>query len=117
MAKSAQRKVSQKLVEIVKKGIQEKKGEEIVTLDIYKANPSVCDYFIICHGNSNTQVQALADEVVRVVKEDMGEKPFHTEGLKNSEWIIIDYVNVVVHIFQKKFREFYDLENLWGDAA
>ncbi len=109
-------KSSLKIVEFVKKAIEEKKGEEIVTLDIYKTNPSVCDYFIICHGNSNTQVAAIAEEIQEMVRENLGEKPFHVEGMKNAEWVLVDYVNVVVHIFQQDFRRFYDLENLWGDA-
>ena len=104
------------LVNLVKKGIEEKKGEEIVTLDIYKINPSVCDYFVICHGNSNTQVAAIAEEVQKIVKKEMGEKPFHVEGIRNAEWVLIDFVDVVVHIFQKEFRSFYDLEHLWADA-
>ncbi len=110
-------KSSLRLVEFVKKGIEEKKGEEIVTLDIYKTNPTVCDYFVICHGNSNTHVEAIAEEVQRMVREETGDKPFHVEGVNNAEWVLIDYVDVVVHVFQKEFRSFYDLENLWGDAS
>lgn len=117
MAKRKRENSSSKLAEIVKKGIEEKKGEEIVTLDIYKTNPTICDYFIICHGNSNTHVGAIADEIQKMVKENLGEKPFHVEGVSNAEWILIDYVNVVVHIFRKEFRQFYDLENLWADAV
>ena len=104
------------LVNLVKKGIEEKKGEEIVTLDIYKINPSICDYFVICHANSNTQVSAIADEVQKMVKDGIGENPFHVEGKSNAEWVLIDFVSVVVHIFQKEFRSFYDLEHLWADA-
>lgn len=115
MAKRKKDNSSLKLVELVKKGIEEKKGEEIVTLDIYKTNPSVCDYFVICHGNSNTQVAAIADEVQKVVRESIGEKPFHVEGVNNAEWVLIDFVNVVVHVFQKDFRKFYDLEHLWAE--
>lgn len=117
MAKRKVEKASLKLAELVKKGIEEKKGQEIVTLDIYKTNPTVCDYFIICHGTSNTQVSAIADEIQKTVQENLGEKPFHVEGVTNSEWILLDYVSVVVHIFQKEFRDFYDLENLWADAG
>lgn len=109
-------KATLKLVEFIKKGIEEKKGEEIVTLDIYKTNPTVCDYFIICHGNSNTHVASISDEIQDIVKKNVGDKPFHVEGVNNSEWVLLDYVNVVVHVFQKEFRSFYDLENLWGDA-
>lgn len=117
MAKGKKEKTSLKLAEIVKKGIEEKKGEEIVTLDIHKTNPSVCDYFVICHGTSNTHVGAIAEEIQKMVREETGEKPFHIEGVNNAEWILLDYVNVVVHIFQKEVRAFYDLENLWADAS
>ena len=116
MTKTKKAVSSKKLLSLIKKGIEEKKGEEIVTLDIHKTNPSVCDYFIICHGNSNTHVAAIADEVQKMVRDSVGEKPFHTEGVSNAEWVLLDYVNVVVHVFQKEFRLFYDLENLWGDA-
>lgn len=117
MAKRKTKNSSLKLAELVIKGIEEKKGEEIVTLDLHTTNPSVCDYFVICHGNSNTQVSAIANEVQKVVRENTGDKPFHVEGVRNAEWVLIDYVNVVVHIFQKEFRDFYDLEHLWGDAG
>jgi len=117
MTKKTKKIPSLDLVNLVKKGIEEKKGEEIVTLDIYKINPSVCDYFVICHGNSNTQVAAIADEVQKTVKEALGENAFHVEGMRNSEWVLIDFVNVVVHIFQKEYRSFYDLEHLWADAG
>lgn len=117
MAKGKKDNSSLKLAELAKKGIEEKKGEEIVTLDIYKTNPSVCDYFIVCHGTSNTHVGAIAEEVQKIVREELGQKPFHIEGVNNAEWILLDYVDVVVHIFQKNFRSFYDLENLWADAG
>ena len=117
MAKRKKENTSLKLAELVKKGIEEKKGEEIVTLDIHRTNPSVCDYFVICHGNSNTHVNTIAEEVQKVVKDNLGEKPFHVEGVNNAEWILIDFVNVVVHVFQKEARRFYDLENLWADAG
>ena len=117
MTKTEKAVTSKKLASLIKKGIEEKKGEEIVTLDIRKTNPSVCDYFIICHGNSNTHVASIADEVQKMVRDSVGEKPFHIEGVSNAEWVLLDYVNVVVHVFQKEFRIFYDLENLWGDAG
>ena len=116
MTKKTSKSPSKKLLDLVIKGIEEKKGEEIVTLDIYKTNPSVCDFFVICHGNSNTHVASIAEEVQRSVKEGLSENAFHVEGLGNSEWVLIDFVNVVVHVFQKEARAFYDLENLWGDV-
>ncbi|MEQ8324145.1 MAG: ribosome silencing factor [Vicingaceae bacterium] len=115
MTKKAPSIPSTKLVDLVKKGIEEKKGEEIVTLDIYKMNPSVCDYFVICHGNSNTHVASIAEQIQKTLREEMEERPYHVEGLSNSEWVLIDFVSVVVHVFQKEFRDFYDLEHLWAD--
>lgn len=106
--------------ELVKKfvvdGLQEVKGENITVLDLRNIDHAVTDFFIICEGNSNTQVNALADSVHKVVREAVEERPWHVEGKETSEWVLMDYVNVVVHIFQKGIREFYDLESLWGDA-
>jgi ribosome-associated protein len=77
---------------------------------------TVCDYFIICSGNSNTQVNAISGSVQKVVSKEIKDKPWHVEGETNAEWVLMDYVNVVVHIFQKHVRDFYDIESLWGDA-
>lgn len=104
------------LAEIVVKGIQEKKGKEIVCLNLRNIENAVCDYFIICHGDSNTQVEAIANSVDYEVKKATGENPWHKEGTQNAEWVLVDYVNVVVHIFQKDARGFYNLEKLWADA-
>lgn len=108
---------SSKLVEIVIEAIEEKKGEKVVILNLQKINQAVSDYFVVCHGNSSTQVAAIADEVEKKVKEELGESPFHTEGVTNAEWVLLDYVNVVVHIFQEEQRNYYDLEGLWADAV
>ena len=106
--------------ELVKKfvveGLQEIKGENITVLDLREIENAVTDFFIIAEGNSNTQVNSLADSVHKVVRENVGDKPWHIEGRENSEWVLMDYVTVVVHVFQKGIREFYDLEGLWGDA-
>lgn len=104
------------LAEIVVKGIQEKKGKDIICLNLRGLNNTVTDYFIICHGDSNTQVEAIANSVDYEVKKTTGENPWHKEGFQNAEWILVDYVNVVVHIFQKESRQFYNLEKLWADA-
>ena len=104
------------LLETIIKGIEEVKGERITLLDLTKIENSICNYFVICHGNSNTQVDAIARSVQKMAREQCKEKPWHSEGLENSEWILLDYVNVVVHIFQKQVRDFYDIESLWGDA-
>lgn len=97
-------------------GLQDVKGENITILDLREIENAVTDFFIIAEGNSNTQVNALADSVHKSVRESVGDKPWHVEGKDNAEWVLMDYVNVVVHIFQKGIREFYDLESLWGDA-
>ncbi len=107
---------TERLTEVIIKGIEEKKGEEITVLDLRSVEHSVCDFFVICHGNSNTQVNAIADGVEETVQKSLNDKPWHTEGHGNAEWILMDYVNVVVHIFQRHSREQYDLEGLWGDA-
>ncbi len=97
-------------------GLQEKKARDIVILDLREMSHAVCDYFIICHGDSTTQVEALADAVETEVREQLGEKPWHREGMENAQWILVDYVDVVVHVFHREAREFYDLEGLWADA-
>ena len=106
--------------ELVKKfvveGLQEIKGQNITVLDLREIENAVTDFFIIAEGNSNTQVNSLADSVHKVVRENVGDRPWHIEGRDNSEWVLMDYVTVVVHVFQKGIREFYDLEGLWGDA-
>ena len=105
----------QLITEIIK-GIEKVKGEHISILDLRDIENTVCDYFIICQGNSNTQVNAISGSVQKEVSRAIKDKPWHVEGESNAEWILLDYVNVVVHIFQKHIREFYDIESLWGDA-
>lgn len=107
---------SDALSEIIVKGIQEKKGKEIKSLNLKELKNTVCDYFIVCHGSSRTQVSAIADSVEDFVRKTSGDKPWRIEGQTNAEWILIDYVNVVVHIFLEETRGFYQLENLWADA-
>ena len=104
------------LIAEILKGIEDVKGENISILDLRDIENTVCDYFVLCEGNSNTQVSAIASSVQKNVSKTVKDKPWHVEGESNSEWILIDYVNVVVHVFQKHIREYYDLEGLWGDA-
>jgi ribosome-associated protein len=104
------------LISVIIKGIDDVKGENILLLDLREIENTVCDYFIICSGNSNTQVNAISGSVQKVVSKTLKDKPWHIEGQTNSEWILMDYVNVVVHVFQKHVRSFYDIESLWGDA-
>lgn len=104
------------LISVIIKGIDDVKGEDVQLLDLREIDNTVCDYFIICSGNSNTQVNAISGSVQKTVSKELKDKPWHVEGQNNSEWILMDYVNVVVHVFQKHVREFYDIESLWGDA-
>jgi len=97
-------------------GIEDVKGQNINILDLREIDNTVCDYFIICEGTSNTQVNAIVNTVQKKVSKELRDKPWHVEGLDNAEWVLIDYVNVVVHVFQKQIREYYDIESLWGDA-
>ena len=92
------------------------KGKDIVTLDLREINTAVTDYFVICHAPSKTQVDAIADKVEEVVFEKTHSKPYHVEGRDNTEWILIDFVDVVVHVFLESKREYYKLEELWADA-
>ncbi len=97
-------------------GILEKKGQEIVDLDLRKVHNAFCDHFVICHADSGTQVNAIADSVEKRVKEHLNERVGHREGMENATWILLDYNNIIVHIFQTQIREYYKLEDLWGDA-
>ncbi|MBV7270025.1 ribosome silencing factor [Winogradskyella luteola] len=97
-------------------GIEEVKGKEITILDLRDIENTVCDYFIICEGTSNTQVNAIVNSIHKQVSKTLKDKPWHIEGTDNAEWVLLDYVNVVVHVFQKHIREYYDIESLWGDA-
>ncbi|MBB4118816.1 ribosome-associated protein [Mesonia hippocampi] len=104
------------LIAAILEGIENVKGEEINLLDLREIENTVCDYFIICSGSSNTQVNAIVSSVQKVVSKTLKEKPWHVEGTDNAEWVLIDYVNIVVHVFQKQIRDYYDIESLWGDA-
>jgi len=104
------------LITAVISSIEDVKGNDISILDLREIENTVCDYFIICEGTSNTQVNAISNSVQKKVSKELKENPWHVEGEDNAEWILIDYVNVVVHVFQKHIREYYDIESLWGDA-
>jgi ribosome-associated protein len=105
------------LIHTIVEGILTKKGEEIVVLDLEKIGHAFCDSFIICHADSTTQVSAVADSVEKKVSEELHVKVHHREGMQNSIWILLDFNEVLVHIFQKEFRDYYKLEQLWGDAV
>ena len=104
------------LLSSIIKGIEDVKGLDIDILDLRGIENSVCDYFVICNGNSNTQVNAIVGSVQKGVSKELKDKPWHVEGTDVGEWVLMDYVNVVVHVFQKHIREYYNIESLWGDA-
>ena len=107
---------SAQLVDVVVKGIQEVKGKDIVHLDMRSVPNSVAEHFVICNGGSDRQVEAIYNSVEKFTKEHMEEKPWNVEGKENADWILMDFVDVVVHIFTPDRRSFYGLEDLWGDA-
>ena len=104
------------LSEIAVHGMQEKKGHDIVRLDLRDLNSAVSDYFIVCNADSATQVKAIADSVEDEIYKSTEATPWRKEGLENAEWIILDYFDVVIHIFKTEKRDFYGIEDLWGDA-
>lgn len=104
------------LIEAIIEGVRRKKGESILDLNLAKLNNSQCNHYIICHGNSNTQVEAIARSVEETVQEITGENAWHTDGYRNAQWILLDYSDVMVHVFQKDIRYHFDLESLWADA-
>ncbi|TWO34444.1 ribosome silencing factor [Seonamhaeicola sediminis] len=113
----AKEKISaDQLISVIISGIEDVKGKEINILDLREIENTVCDYFVICEGTSNTQVNAIVNSIQKKVSKELKDKPWHVEGEDNAEWVLIDYVNVVVHVFQRHVREYYDIESLWGDA-
>ena len=107
---------SNELSEVIVKGMQEKKAEDIVVLDLRNIPNSVADFFVVCTGNSDTQVDAISDSVEEFVFKADQQSPWHVEGKMSKEWVLIDYVDVVVHVFKEETREFFGIEDLWGDA-
>ena len=96
--------------------IQNVKGNKIISLDLRKIDSAICEYFVICTGTSNTHVSAIEDSIKKSIAKETGEKPWHVEGNNIGEWVLMDYSDIVVHIFQEKIREFYNIEGFWGDA-
>lgn len=116
MVKNKIAQESTSISELVIHGIQEKKGNDIVRLDLRNIHSSVADYFVVCHAESSTQVKAIAQSVEEEVFKALKLDPWRKEGLQNADWIILDYIDVVVHVFKTDKREFYGIEDLWGDA-
>lgn len=107
---------TKQLVESIVSGIQDKRGSDIVIVDLTHIEGAIANYFIICQGNSTTQVEAITRSVSDITYKNLKEKPLNVVGLENSEWVALDFVDVMVHIFQPKVRRFYNLEDLWDDA-
>ena len=105
------------LKDAILEGIQRIKGEKITIIDLKTIHHTECDYFVICSGNSNTQVDSLAHSVEKTVDELCEQKVIHREGYRNAWWILLDYGDIMVHVFQKEARDFYNLEGLWADAS
>lgn len=101
---------------IIADAIQDKKGQNVISLDLRKTGGSISDYFVICNADSTTNVSAIADNIIKEAKEQLGLKPLRMQGMENNLWVILDYGNIVIHIFQTAYREFYRLEDLWADA-
>ena len=104
------------LLENIVNAIQDVKGKEIISLDLRKIDSAICKYFVICTGSSNTHVSAIEGSIKKSIAKDTGEKPWHVEGNNIGEWVLMDYSDIIVHIFQEKIREFYNIEDFWGDA-
>ena len=116
MRKKNESKNAALLTEVIFEGMKNNKAEDIVLLDLNGIDNAVCKYFVICTGKSSTQIEGIANAVVRATREELKERPWHQEGRGTSEWILLDYVDVVIHIFSKELRAYYELEELWADA-
>lgn len=116
MKKSRKASPAERLVNAVVLGMQEVKGKDIVHLDLRNVPNTVCEHFIICHGDSDTQVEAIAGSVEKFCRERAEEKPWQAEGQESKGWVVLDFVDVVVHIFHREKRNYYQLEQLWSDA-
>lgn len=114
--KQVPKEEAEALIETIIEGIREKKGKDIVCLDLRELNHRVSDYFVICHADNTRQVVAIADSVEDFTTRNLNEKPWHVEGLQNANWVLMDYINVVVHVFHTEARDFYGIEKLWADA-
>ena len=102
--------------ELILEAISEKKGHQIVSIDLSEVENSICDFFIICHGESVTQVGAITESIEKKLKEEARIRAHHVEGLQNSQWVLLDYFDILVHVFQEEFRSFFKLEELWADG-
>jgi len=113
---SKPRSTEDSLISNIVDGIENVKGLDVSILDLRDIENTVCRYFVVCTGSSNTHVSAIVSAIKKTVSKELKEKPFQTEGNEIAEWVLIDYINVVVHVFQKQIRQYYNIEELWGDA-
>ncbi|HEU5289704.1 MAG TPA: ribosome silencing factor [Cyclobacteriaceae bacterium] len=116
MAKKRKASDSEKLCDAIVKGMQEKKAADILVMDLRKVKNAVADFFVICSGGSDKQLDAIAESIDEEVYKAVKENPWHVEGKNNKEWMLLDYFDVVAHVFRKDRRDFFALEKLWGDA-
>lgn len=107
---------SKELVNSIIKGIQELKGKSLVSIDLSEIDNCICSYFVVCNGDSSTHVTSIADSIIDIVRKNQNDKPLAKDGFQNSEWIALDYGDVIVHVFQRQAREYYNLEGLWEDG-
>src|SRR5690606_35302519 len=110
------KKNNEALLALIIEGIENVKGENITVLDLREIDNTACDYCVMCDGNSNTQVNAISGSIQRTVSRESSDKPWHVEGSEQANWVLMEYINVVVPVFQKETREFYNIVDLWGDA-
>jgi ribosome-associated protein len=107
---------TKRLIQQITEGIQEKKGKDIIIADLTKISDTICNYFVICQGNSPSQVAAIVDSIKEFTRKGDGNKPIAVDGLRNAQWVAIDYADILVHVFLPEVRNFYNLEHLWEDA-
>ena len=117
MRKRADEATSEELANWIVRGMQEKKAFDIVLLNLKNVKNAIADYFVICSGSSDTQIAAISDSIDEQVHNELAQSPWHREGTENKRWILLDYVDVVAHVFSSESREFYNLESLWGDSV
>ncbi len=117
MTKPTDNQEINQMLSVILESLKEKKAQDLVSIDFKSLNLSLCDYFVIAHATSTTQVHAMAHHIQDQMKEKLGMRPAFVEGMENAEWIILDYLDIVIHLFLEDSRKFYDLESLWADAA
>ena len=117
MSKKRLKSPSEKLCDAIVEGMQENKANQIVVLDLRELDGAITEFFVICSGDSDTHVDGISNSIDKYVRKNLKEKPWHVEGKTNSDWVLLDYVNVVGHVFYKEKRSFYDIEELWSDAT